>query len=89
MHIDVGVGSQRRRKTCHSLRELDNQGTVLFFNGHQDGYRARWYCAGWRTLTPHNGMIASRRVNVARHPQVSFKVIPIAVSGVPTPDNKV
>ena len=25
----VGVGWQRRRKTCQSLRELDIQGTVL------------------------------------------------------------
>ena len=30
MYIGVGVGWQRRCKTCQSLRELDNQGTVFF-----------------------------------------------------------
>ena len=30
MYIGVGVGWQRRCKTCLSLRELDNQGTVFF-----------------------------------------------------------
>ena len=29
-YIGVGVGWQRRCKTCQSLRELDNQGTVSF-----------------------------------------------------------
>ena len=38
------------------MRELDNQGTVFFFfDGHHDGYRVRYYFAGWRTLTPHKG----------------------------------
>ena len=31
MYIGVGVRWQRRRKTCHSLRELDNEGTLFFF----------------------------------------------------------
>ena len=40
MYIGIGVGWQRRCKTCLSLRELDNQGAVFFFfGGHQDGYR--------------------------------------------------
>ena len=30
-HIGVGVGWQQRCTTCQSLRELDNQGTVVFF----------------------------------------------------------
>ena len=30
MYIGVGVGWQRRCKTCQLLRELDNQGTVFF-----------------------------------------------------------
>ena len=30
MYIGVGVGWQQRCKTCHSLREQDNQGTVFF-----------------------------------------------------------
>ena len=35
------------------------------------------------------GMIASRNVNMVRHPRGSYIVIPIAVSGVATPENKV
>ena len=35
------------------------------------------------------GMIASRSVNMVRHPRGSYIVIPIAVSGVATPENKV
>ena len=34
------------------------------------------------------GMIASRRVNMVRHPRGSYIAIPIAVSGVATPENK-
>ena len=110
MYIGVGVGWQRRYKTCQSLRELDNRGTAFcFFRGHRssrwlspgcrfcfcfcghhDGYRVRSYCAEWRTLTPHKGKkIASRGVNMVRHPRGSYIVIPIAVSGVATPENKV
>ena len=29
--VGIGVGWQRRCKTCQSLRELDTQGTVFFF----------------------------------------------------------
>ena len=32
----VGVGWQRRCKTRQLLRELDNQGTVVFLGGHHD-----------------------------------------------------
>ena len=35
------------------------------------------------------GMIASRSVNMVRHPRGSYVGIPIAVSGVVTPENKV
>ena len=35
------------------------------------------------------GMITSRSVNMARHPRGSYIVMPIAVSGVATPENKV
>ena len=35
------------------------------------------------------GMITSRSVNMIRHPRDSYIVIPIAVSGVATPENKV
>ena len=35
------------------------------------------------------GMIASRNVNMVRHPRGSYIVIPIAVYGVATPENKV
>ena len=35
------------------------------------------------------GMIASRSVNMARHPRGNCMVLPIAVSGVATPENKV
>ena len=31
MYIEVGVGWQRRWKTCQSLRELDNKGVFFFF----------------------------------------------------------
>ena len=30
MYIGVGVGWQRRCRTCQSLRELDNHGGVFF-----------------------------------------------------------
>ena len=54
--MGVGVGWQRRWKLCQALRELDNHGIdCFFFGGHDDGYRVRSYCAGWRTLTPHKG----------------------------------
>ena len=58
MYSGVDVGWQRRCKTCQSLRELYNQGTVsscFSFGGHHDGYRVRLCCAGWRILTPHKG----------------------------------
>ena len=35
------------------------------------------------------GMIASRSVNMVRHPRGSYRVISIAVFGVATPENKV
>ena len=35
------------------------------------------------------GMIASHSVNMVRHPRGSYIVIPIAVSGVATPEHKI
>ena len=35
------------------------------------------------------GMLASRSVNMVRHPQGSYIALPLAVSGVATPENKV
>ena len=85
----MGVGWQRRCETCQSLRELDNQGTVCFFvvvtmmvieldnivRGGEPSLRTR-------------EMIASRSVNMVRHPRGSCIVIPIAISGVVTPEKK-
>ena len=93
MYIGVGVGWQRSCKICQSLRELDNQGIIFWGGG-----------AGAVTMMvtdldhivrggePHlrtRGMIASRSVNMVRHPRGRYIVIPIAVSGVVTPENKV
>ena len=41
----------------------------IFLCGH-----SRSYCAGWRTVSPHKGMIASRSVNMARHPRGCYIV---------------
>ena len=35
------------------------------------------------------GMVAPRSVNMVSHPRGSYLVIPIAISGVATPENKV
>ena len=74
----------------HSLSELDNQGTVFFycyFFGHRDGYRVNHIVRGGGPQLRAREMIVSR--SVARHPRGSYIVIPIAVSGVVTPKNKV
>ena len=44
---------------------------------------------GGEPLLRTRGMIASRSVNMVRHPRGSYIVILIAVSGVATPKNKV
>ena len=44
---------------------------------------------GGEPLLRTRGMVASHSVNMVRHPQGSYIVIPIAVSGVATPENKV
>ena len=95
MYIGAGVGWQRRRKICQSLRELDNQGTVFVFVFLAvtmmviELRRRSCCCAEWRTLKLRTRrMIASRSVNMARHPQGSYLVIPTAVSGVATPETQ-
>ena len=91
LYIGVGVGWQRRCKTCQSLRELDNQGTVclLFLGGRQDGYRVDHIVQGGERLLCTRGMIASHGVNMVRHLRGSYIVLPVAVSGVATSENKV
>ena len=91
MYIGGGVGWQRRCKTRQSLRGLDNQGTVFFSSDHHDGCRVTvdHIVRGGELKLRTRGMIASRSMNKVRHPQGSYKVIPIAVSGVATPENKV
>ena len=44
---------------------------------------------GGEPLLRTRGVIASRTVNIVRHPRDSYVVTPIAVSGVATPENKV
>ena len=39
--------------------------------------------------TPPPSIIASRSVNIVRHPRAIYMVIPIAVFGVATPENEV
>ena len=95
MCIGVGVGRQRRCKACQTLRERDNQGTVFVVV-----FVFVWWSPGWlsskiilcRVENPKlraRRMIASRSVNMVRHPRGSYIVIPITVSGVATPENKV
>ena len=48
------------------------------------GGRVKIICAGWRTLTLHKGnhrITQCDSVNMARQPQGSHIVVPIAVSG--------
>ena len=93
MYIGVGVGWQRRCKTCQSLRVLENQdGTVFFFFRLavtmmviELDHIARGEEPYFRT----GGMIASRSGNMERHQRGSCIVIPIAASGVATPEDKV
>ena len=88
----VGIGWQRRFKACQSLRELDNQCTVClfscFFFGHHDGDLVDHIVRGGEPLFRTRGMIAPRSVNMVRHPRGCYIVIPIAVSGVATPENE-
>ena len=79
MYIGVGVGWQRRRETCQSLRELDNRRYFSFFllavtmmvteldhvvRGGEPRLRTR-------------GMVASRSVKRVRHPRGSHIVNPL------------
>ena len=90
MYSGIGVRWHRRCKTYQSVRELDNQGTVFFFflaftmlfieNYH--------IVRGGEPELRIRGMIASRSVNIVRHPRGNY-IIPIAVSGVAAPEKKV
>ena len=59
--------------------------------GHDDGYRVAvdHIVRGGELYVRTRGMIALRSVNMVRHPRGSYIVIPILVSGVATPENKV
>ena len=76
-----------------TLRELDNQGTVVFsfflFGVTMMVIDLRHIVKGGEPLLRTWGMIASRSVHMIRHPRGSYIAIPIAVSGVTTPENKV
>ena len=47
------------------------------------------FVRGGELLLRTRGMIASRSMSMVRQPRGSYIVIPIAVSGVVTPENKV
>ena len=89
--MGVGVGWRRRCKTCQSLRELDNQGTVSFFILAVTGMviDIDHVVRGGEAELLTRGIIASRSVDTVRHTQGSYIAIPIAVSEVATPENKV
>ena len=58
MYVGVDLGWQRRWKTCQSLREVDNQGTVFFMfflAVTMMVIELDHFSAGWRTLSPHKG----------------------------------
>ena len=73
MYIGVGFGWQRRCKTCQSLRELDNQGTVFFFLAVAVLVVELDHVvpSGEHQLLTR-GMIASRSVNMIRQPRGSY-----------------
>ena len=92
MYIGVGVGWQRRCKAwaINCVSSTTRAPFVCFCGGHRDGCLVRSCCAGWRTLTPRTrGMLASISVNMVRHPRGSYTVMPTAVCGEATPENKV
>ena len=91
-YIGVGVGSQRCCKTRQSLRELDNQGTVFLVwavTMMAIEFLDHTAVRGGEPSLRTRGMIASRSVNMVRHPRGSYMVILVAASGVVTPENKV
>ena len=99
MYVGVGVGWQRRCKTCQSVRELDNRGTVfvfivfvsccfVFMAVTMMVIELEHIVRGGEPQLRTRGIVALRSVNTVRHPRGSCIVIPIAVSGVTTPENK-
>ena len=80
----VGVGWQRHCKTCHSLRELDNQGTVflcVFFGGRpQPVIELDHLCEVKNIYFAQLGMIVSRSIQ-GKAPKRQIHRTPIAVSG--------
>ena len=86
------VGKDAVRYANHGVSYTTRVPFLYLFGGLYDGYRVRSYCARWMTLTRRRGndrMIASRSVDMVRHPRGSYIVMPIAVSGVATPENEV
>ena len=86
MFIGVGIDWQRHCKTCQSLRELAIQSTVFFFFSAVTMVVIvlDHIVRGGEPYLRTRRMIASRSVNMVRHPRGSCIVIPIAVSGVAT-----
>ena len=85
----VGVGWQRHCKTCRSLRELDYQGTYLFFAVDATGGRVRSFVRGGEPLLLTRGMIGSLSVyGTVRHPRGNYVVTPLLSLEVATPENK-
>ena len=89
MYIGAGVGWQRRCKTCQSLRELDNHGAVFFVAVTMMVVELDYVVRGGEPYLRTRGMVAQRSVNIGRPPRGSYIVLPIAASGVATPENKV
>ena len=89
MFIGRRVDWQRRCKISRSLRELDNQGTVFFSAAAMMVIELDHIVQGGEPQLRTRGMIASHSVNMVRHPRGSYIVIPIAVSGVATPEHKI
>ena len=81
----VGVGWQRRRKTCLSLRELGHRDTVFFsrtsrLGGNRHCGQVGSYGAEWRILTPRASGMIPRSAHMVRRPRQIHR-IPIAVTG--------
>ena len=79
----VGVGWQRHRKACRSLRELDNQRTccfVFFWRSPQLAVELDHFVRGGEPLLRAREMIGSRSV-YGKAPMPQLHSNPIAASG--------
>ena len=84
----VGVLWQRHCKTCRSLHELGQQGTV-FFGGRSQLAVELDHLRGVETfLLRTRGLVVSRSVNMVRHPRGSYIVLPLLSLDVAIPENK-